>query len=104
MKPSLKKKWIERLETGKKARNKLRANNGGRCCLGHLIDIIDPNGWYQREEGIRKKWFYNGDPNILDSGTLHKVGMTMIEMDSLIKLNDHTPGFDEVIKRIERMK
>jgi len=43
--PELKARWLERLATGRKARERLRNHNGGMCCLGHLCDLIAPGSW-----------------------------------------------------------
>lgn len=53
----LKANWLARLRTGKKARNRLRNTVDGMCCLGHLADELEPDGWKRSGGG---KWRHDG--------------------------------------------
>lgn len=50
--PALKAKWLEALRSGKyqQGRGGLRDENNCFCCLGVLMDIVDPTKWSPKAE------------------------------------------------------
>ncbi len=66
MKRSLLNKWIARLEdpNAKQAREVLRDENGGMCCLGVLCDIVNPNNWDYDDEQASYFWYVDLDSHL----------------------------------------
>jgi hypothetical protein len=58
--PDLKARWIEALRSGryKQGTGRLRSFYDEYCCLGVLLDIIDPTRWVQ--EPLRYTWNEEG--------------------------------------------
>jgi hypothetical protein len=57
-------KWVKRLQDpkSKQAYGRLRDNEGGMCCLGHLCHVYAPRLWRKDPPG---GWVYLGSKNLL---------------------------------------
>ena len=53
-------RWLERLKDPETKRNtgalRSTADPDAMCCLGHLADIVDPDGWRRRREDGGYAW------------------------------------------------
>ena len=108
MNPEIKQKWLEALRSGKykQGRGLLRDSKNQFCCLGVLCDIIKPNGWRLSPHTIPIPTysFLYGDGAaefVLRNNVLKYVGMTDVQHDALVNLNDNGKTFDEIADYIE---
>jgi hypothetical protein len=93
MKPSIKAKWIAALRGGlyKQGKGALRDKRNRCCCLGVLCDQVAPGSW--KKKGFfwsaTGNWEHKGDWGIISDGLARKVGLTPIEVQNLIGMNDY---------------
>lgn len=122
MQIELKQKWIEALRSGKyqQGRNWLNADDKF-CCLGVLIDICEPSGWFTKPDAMSNAKSHRlgcATDNYLGKGfhqagtvssTAMLIGISIpTHMDQtaevghvLARMNDEGASFDEIADWIE---
>lgn len=114
MNPEVKAKWVAALRSGgyKQARQALRNQEGGYCCLGVLCEISGRGEW--ADEGAAKTYLgdesllqYLGDESLLPPSVMAWAGLdepdpTTDSGESLTELNDGGKSFSEIADIIER--
>lgn len=116
MKRSLKEKWTTALRSGKykqamgKLKGRARYNpNGfdvGHCCLGVLLDIVQPDGWTTDRHGIAhtgasrsvKHECFN---QYINPSLAHSLGLPAGTQKILGKMNDTGSDFEQIAQYIE---
>ena len=112
MKPEIKAKWLAALRSGKyrQARSVLRSRLG-MCCLGVLIDVVDPEGWKQTDwnDGIFS-YGRKGEDQLPTVAFCKRVGLPAPERkystrttitNKLAEMNDNGKSFSEIADFIE---
>lgn len=103
MKLALKRAWLKRLRTARKAKSVLLRQNGSTCCLGHLGKVAGFKTYVDRSYGRPRLMFCdNAEYRIFDSGSLRRVGLSEQQQGRLTALNDGTVGFGKVIAYIQK--
>jgi hypothetical protein len=116
MNPEIKAKWLEALRSGKYERTSSFLNDGrGMCCLGVLIDVVDPEGWERPQSG----WVmgYKGETSFPPYDFCEQVGipapkrfapdfneLRVLEntiTNKLAEMNDGGASFEEIADYIE---
>ena len=111
MKPDLKLKWIENLESGKFIQGRTYLNteniNGNRyCCLGVLAETAIETGLPITKERYGDEWKYGISPYEVNRFTLtsslaHDLGIQDQSCDLLVELNDvHEQNFTSIAEWI----
>jgi hypothetical protein len=114
MDKELKAKWLEALRSGKygQAQGQLREvdetyDDVGKpeytytnkfCCLGVLVDTIDPNGWHKDAAFASHRRGRQGDADMLIAKSLVKPE----DQDALAGMNDDGKTFHEIADYIEK--
>jgi hypothetical protein len=98
----LKSRWLEALESGRyeKGRGLLRTRDNGFCCLGVLVDIINPEQWGQTPNG---GFFHGGFDHRFypDERRLKEAGLSPDYAHVLAELNDRSATFEPVIQKLK---
>lgn len=72
------------------------------CCLGVLLDVIDPDGWGDNDRHYTK---VNGNEIcqdlILDNPVLIALDMAQEDMETLAEMNDSAYDFEHIANYIE---
>jgi hypothetical protein len=101
MKKELKIQWCDALsgsnyEQGEVALCQLIAQKKRWCCLGVLIDLVDPDGWEHHQDGFFDRLAHpmkSRAGEYLHVDALEKVGMTMNQQRAFAVLNDNSVPF-----------
>ncbi len=115
MKRSVKEKWTTALRSGKykQAMGKLKGGainsplQTGHCCLGVILDVVDPDGWTRNNDGTiahRKasRSFRTGGYNqYINPSTAHALGIPAGQQKVLGKMNDMGSDFEQIAQYIE---
>lgn len=108
MNPEIKAKWLEALRSGnyKQGTGRLRKADNSYCCLGVLCDVIDPTKWMNTEDTYHCYGYRIDDPQFhvysaLSDNQLKEIGLPSYDMWELIRRNDRSSSFTDVIKYIE---
>lgn len=109
MKPQLKAKWIEALESGRyeQTRGALHVKDEGYCCLGVLCDVIDPAGWLDaKNDSIDCKVRFACDNEIRwgfpPISLLNKAGLDPDFAEQLAAMNDGGIPFAGIAEHIRK--
>lgn len=100
MNPEVKIKWLEALRSGKYKQGKgcLRAGDSF-CCLGVLIDVVDPEGWCaDRFQGYVHKY---ASSNAMPNTVLRNKLELPLDLNILSGMNDRGKSFNEIADYIE---
>ena len=74
MKPEIKAKWLAALRGGKyKQTAGVLRDERGMCCLGVLIDVVDPKGWKQDRDNCI--FSYDGEDQLPTAAFCKRVGL-----------------------------
>lgn len=95
-------KWVAALRSGiyKQRRGRLCANYE-YCCLGVLCDIIDSTKWV-KSLFSQECWWY-GYTRSIPPEALEKVGLSHLDQDALMILNDKVGlSFTAIADHIEK--
>lgn len=105
MNPEIKAKWLEKLKSNEYKKGKWRLRNAANqyCCLGVLIDVMDPDKWVATP-GCN--WAYSKEDHSNEGYELPlelclKASLPVNNMGELAHLNDNNETFAEVVKYIE---
>lgn len=109
MNQAIKKKWLAKLKTSKKARKMLNnPRTGGYCCLGVLCTIYTEETkkgrWTRSGEFVTISEFNSNEiynTELLPLGVLKWSGLQYSDQGPLAVLNDNQAGFP--IEAIERL-
>lgn len=118
MKLDLKAAWTNALRSGnyKQAIGKLKGprvgHSGtgvGHCCLGVLLDIVEPNGWetdgrHSPAKHKRASTTNNGGAQgggYISSAFAHSLGIPAGMQKQLARLNDRGNGFEDIADYID---
>lgn len=110
-------RWVRALRSGKykqTASYLRRRDNGkvGHCCLGVLCDLVDPNGWKEKDGIFRHS---KQGPNKLaglgpglgpeypNRAVLRAVGLGPDEAETLATMNDDGDSFKKIARKIEQL-
>lgn len=110
MKPEIKAKWLAALRSGKyKQTSDVLHDERGMCCLGVLIDVVDPKGWKQAGWDYNR-CSYEGEDQLPTAAFCERVGLpapvrkystrTTIT-NKLAEMNDDGKSFTEIADFIE---
>lgn len=89
MKPELRDKWAEYLESDRYTqRNGSLKKADGYCCLGVLCNAMDPARWEQRGAEAHQYWVYDGNTAALSKKMLQEADLLDTDQWKLIVMND----------------
>lgn len=99
--PWFKRAFVFALRSGKykQARGVLRTKDGCFCASGVACDLADPSGW-DSYNGFQYggSWGYGGIPATLRT----EIGMTGVQENKIIALNDGGKSFDYIANYVEK--
>jgi hypothetical protein len=108
MDKSLVERWVAALRSGKytQGRSRLRNDDNSHCCLGVLVDVVNPSGWcgQNHELGNRPKPPHakDGIPSTnLNLQATNDLGISGVVCDDLAMMNDEDKPFTEIATWIE---
>jgi hypothetical protein len=110
MKQELKTKWVKALRSGKYKQGQWALRRTGSddlqdamCCIGVLLDVMDPTQWRITETDNRI--CMHGSSKLigsLDQSMLTEIGMSIAQQDHLISMNDkHQSTFAQIADWIQ---
>jgi hypothetical protein len=107
MNPSVKRRWVRALRSGRytQIRSRLRKGDRNMCCLGVLCDVVDPQGWgyVSPHFDLNPNW-HRGEETEPSVATLARAGFGYDEIDLLIEANDkYRWSFEDIANYIEAM-
>lgn len=94
-------RWTAALRSGdhQQGRGHLRPTLGTFCCLGVACDLYDPLRWnYERGTD---SWNYTQHESELPHDVREAYGLTAVQEDELIQLNDGGYSFAEIADKIQ---
>jgi hypothetical protein len=102
MNKTIKKKWIEALESDKyrKGKGRLKSNDGSYCCLGVLCDILDKGEWTHHYDYKYQETNY---PTYLPPKLASAIHLSINTQFELSRLNDKNDTFTPIIKMIKEI-
>jgi hypothetical protein len=72
-------RWVKRLRDplSRQAKQVLRSteDHAAMCCLGHLCDIVDPDGWGMDIDG---EWKFRYESKVLPVSVKERVGLSSV--------------------------
>lgn len=88
MDTKVKRKWIKALLSGKykQGKGQLRSQKDKYCCLGVLLDVLEPTGW--EEDGRESAWSMHGDYLMPSYVTCEAIGVPAETLHKLTEMND----------------
>lgn len=108
MKLEIKSKWLAALRSGKyeQGRKRLWDLDDRYCCLGVLVDLVEPEGWVTSSDELADAYYHSGSCVHPPLDLLDRVGLPSEESHKLASMNDgtdKTPGksFAEIADYIE---
>jgi hypothetical protein len=105
---TLRDKWAAALESGRyEQTSQCLWDDQGHCCLGVLVDQYAPECWLPSvRPGAKQQVQYAGELNDSElPETLRKaIGMTLVDMDRFMSLNDHHGwSFEEIAQEVRKL-
>jgi hypothetical protein len=101
LKPDVKEKWLEALESGKyqQGQNRLRSVGNKFCCLGVLCDVLHPDGWGTASGSWVFDRSYQFD---LPVALADDAGASAKAQHKLMNMNDNGRSFKQIAAYIRR--
>jgi len=79
---------------------RLRSHDNNFCCLGVLCDIVDPEGWTQKEGS----WVHHDRQAYLSKRLMTEIGLNESDQGRLTAMNDIWDyDFDTIANEIEML-
>ena len=102
MNGEIKQEWVDALrsENYEQDTGSLRTKGDLFCCLGVLCDIVDRSGWHSAMESWRYAW--DGDTALLPERVHVVSGLSHVEAEILMGMNDNRASFKEIADYIEK--
>ena len=106
MDPELKRRWLKALRGGRyeQAQFTLRDYDGNgysHCCLGVLLDVVDPGGWRNERGGHHRLGGRSSRGREAFIGAPGKFGLGR-KQNVLAKMNDEGHSFIDIADWIDR--
>ena len=99
-KRDLVKLWIKALRSGRYKQGRNYLNKGNRwCCLGVMIDVVEPKGWYSAENTDGKMHRLSSDDSMPTTNACKLFGLQLGDIEDqnapgfLANMNDGWPNY-----------